>query len=119
MFRDRTVDFAVTLVTNVNAGSEAVVGRYLEPGAHEATVSPLGLAWPRNVYSLSHVALPFRPDDPLYGGPEARRSPGIRLGNFSLRGERGALRISPADMLRLRWNPFYSYLEQRVLEFVR
>ena len=34
------------------------------------------------------------------------------------RGERGVLRISPGDMLRIRWNPFYSYLEGRVLEFV-
>jgi hypothetical protein len=38
---------------------------------------------------------------------------------MALRGERGALRISAVDMLRLRWNPFYYYLEKRVLEFVK
>lgn len=27
----------------------------------------LGLEWPAGVLSLSHVALPFPPDDPLYG----------------------------------------------------
>lgn len=119
MFRDRAVEFSVTLVTNASAATEEVVGRHIEPGAREATVSPLGLAWPRYVYSLSHVALPFRPDDPLYGGPDAGKSPGIRLGNVALRGERGALRIGAADLLRLRWNPFHSYMERRVLEFVR
>ena len=119
MFRDRAVEFSVTLVTNASAASEVVAGRHIEPGAREATVSPLGLAWPENVYSLSHVALPFRPDDPLYGGPDAGKSPGIRLGNVALRGERGALRIGAADLLRLRWNPFHSYMERRVLEFVR
>ena len=119
MFRDRAVEFSVTLVTNASAASEVVAGRHIEPGAREATVSPLGLAWPEDVYSLSHVALPFRPDDPLYGGPDAGKSPGIRLGNVALRGERGALRIGAADLLRLRWNPVHSYMERRVLEFVR
>jgi hypothetical protein len=119
VFRDRAVEFTVTLVTNENAASQEVVARRLEPGAREATVSPLGLSWPRYVYSLSHVALPFRPDDPLYGGPDAGKSPGISLGNVALRGERGALRIGAADLLRLRWNPFHPYMERRVLEFVR
>ena len=119
VFRDRAVDFSITLVTNASAASEEVVARHIEAGAREATVSPLGLAWPRYVYSLSHVALPFRPDDPLYGGPDAGKSPGIHLGNVALRGERGALRIGAADLMRLRWNPFHSYMERRALEFVR
>jgi alpha-beta hydrolase superfamily lysophospholipase len=119
VLRDRAFDFSVTLVTNESAASQKVVARHLEPGASEAMVSPLGLIWPRYVYSLSHVALPFRPDDPLYGGSDAGKSPGISLGNVALRGERGALRIGAADLLRLRWNPFHSYMERRVLEFVR
>ena len=28
------------------------------------------------------------------------------------------LGTSPADMLRIRWNPFYDYVEQRTLEFL-
>ena len=63
------------------------------------------------------MALPFPPDDPLYGSVGAE-SPGIQLGNVALRGERGVLQVSAADMLRLRWNPFYSYLERRVVEFM-
>jgi hypothetical protein len=43
-------------------------------------------------------------------------SPGIRLGRIALRGEKGVLEVAAADMLRLRWNPFYPYLERRVME---
>jgi hypothetical protein len=75
--------------------------------------------WPKGLYSLSHVALPISPKDPLYGGPDAGKSPGIKLGDLALRGERGVLQIPAADMLRLRWNPFYPYMERRLLEFVR
>jgi hypothetical protein len=39
-------------------------------------------------------------------------------GNMDLRGEREVLQIPAEDMIRLRWNPFYSYLERRLLEFV-
>jgi hypothetical protein len=71
-----------------------------------------------DVYSLSHVALPMPPDDPVYGGDEAGPSPGIDLGNRALRGEKGVLRVPAADMLRLRYNPFHSYMQHSVLEFM-
>jgi hypothetical protein len=65
------------------------------------------------------VALPFPPDDPLYGGQGGAKSPGIHLGDLALRGERGVLLIPASEILRLRWNPFYSYLEGKVLEFFK
>ena len=106
----------MSLVTNKYEKSQAVVVRRSEAGASEFSDSDLDLHWPRDVYSLSHVALPFPPDDPLYGGPDAGTSPGIQLGRVTLRGERGVLVLSAADMLRLRWNPFHEYIETRVLE---
>ena len=63
-------------------------------------------------------ALPFPPDDPLYGGPNAGASPGVQLGNVVLRGERGMLIVSTSDLMRLRWNPFHGYLEKRTVDFV-
>jgi hypothetical protein len=42
----------------------------------------------------------------------------VRLGDISLRGERSVLQISANAMLRLRWNPFYAYLEERTLAFL-
>jgi alpha-beta hydrolase superfamily lysophospholipase len=111
--------FTLTLVTNEGSRSRRVVSRTKRPGSTEMTESDLGLSWPDDVYSLSHVALPFPPDDPLYGGQPLEKSPGIRLGNIALRGERGVLQIPASDMLRLRWNPFYPYVEARALAFLR
>jgi hypothetical protein len=80
------------------------------------TIDP-EMAWPQGMYSLSHIALPFPENDPLYGSGAGGRE--VTLGNLALRGERGAIRIPPAGMLRQRWNPFYSLLEMRTIKFTR
>jgi alpha-beta hydrolase superfamily lysophospholipase len=111
-------DYGLTIVTNENPKSLAVVERHYAGGEADAVERGLGLRWPDSVFSLSHVALPFPPDDPLYGDDPDVESPGISLGALDLRGERGVLQISGTDQLRLRWNPFYPYLEKRLLRFV-
>lgn len=116
---DGTPRFDITVVTNEGPETAAVVARTRRAGQPVATSIPLGLSWPRDLHSLSHVALPMRYDDPLYGGDESVSSPGIRIGVVSLRGERGVLRIGAAEMLRLRWNPFYPWMEARVLELMK
>jgi alpha-beta hydrolase superfamily lysophospholipase len=118
LFARTDLSFAIALVTNEKEASRQVVVRRRGAGGAPITVSPLGMAWPSNVYSLAHIALPFPPDDPVYGGPEAKASPGIQLGNLVLRGEHGVLQVAPADLLRAHWNPFHSYLERRMLEFM-
>ncbi len=110
--------FTLSLVTNEDAYSKKVIERSWRPGQQIGTDRVLGLEWPDDVYSLTHVALPFPPGDPLYGGQPDRASPGVSLGRLALRGERGVLQVSAAQMLRLRWNPFYPYLEERVLDFM-
>jgi hypothetical protein len=76
-----------------------------------SAVEPLGLRWPQGVVSLSHVALSFPPDDPLYGATRSENEDLVFLGDLAIRGERGLIGI-PADwLLRQRYNPFYSYLE--------
>jgi alpha-beta hydrolase superfamily lysophospholipase len=110
--------FMLTLVSNKDETDESMVTFSRMPGSSAVEVCDTGLAWPRGVYSLAHVALPFRPDDPVYGGDEAGPSPGVKLGNLALRGERKVLRIPASAMLRLRYNPFYSYQEQRILAFI-
>ncbi|WP_346839591.1 alpha/beta fold hydrolase [Microbulbifer sp. SAOS-129_SWC] len=111
-------DYALTLVTNVDSQSLAVTAVHWPPNQKFATRTPLGLSWPPGIYSLSHVALPFAPDDPVYGGFPPGPGPGIQLGNLAWRGERGALQISASTQLRLRWNPFYPWLEGRVVQFL-
>lgn len=109
--------FTLSLLTNENPTSSTVLVRTWLPGLNSFTEAGPGLQWPAGVYSLSHVALPFPPEDPLYGGHPGLPSPGIALGNVALRGVRGVLQVSPATMLRMHWNPFYSFLEARMLEF--
>ena len=116
---DGTLPFAVTLVANENPQNTTVIARHKPPFSVEVSgTEPLDLAWPRGVISLSHVALPFPPDDPLYG----QRPPGnedvLFLGQMAIQGERGLMKIPPDWLLRLRYNPFYDYLERRVLEWV-
>ena len=108
-----------TLVTNIDSSSAIVAARVFAAGDSQSRVEPLHTAWPDKVYSLSHVALPFAPEDPLYGCCPVEKSPGIQLGNVVLRGERGVLRTDPAMLLRIRWNPFYDYLQQRIMEFLK
>ncbi len=110
-------EYIFSLVTNLNTGNRSVTVQITKPGDANFTETPLHLGWPTGIYSLAHVALPFPPDDPLYGGLPTEASPGINLGDLALRGERGVLLIPPAEMLRLRWNPFYPYVESRILDF--
>jgi hypothetical protein len=111
--------YFLALISNESIDSSKVAAFQRAPGSREKTVIPLNLTWPAGVYSLSHVALPFAPDDPLYGGNTAAESPGVQLGNVVLRGENGVLHINPAGLLRMHWNPFYDYMEQRVLQFMK
>ena len=67
--------------------------------------------------SLSHVALPISPHDPLYGRRPPDNDDVLFLGEMAMQGERGLLKL-PADwLLRIRYNPFYQLLENRVLKW--
>ena len=111
--------FDLTVVTNEQEESNRVVAiRNKSDKMAAADPTYLG-TWPAGIFSLSHVSLPFPPDDPVYGGPDAGESPGIQLGQLDMRGERGVLRISGTDFLRLRWNPFFDHLQSRTLEFIQ
>lgn len=97
----------------------AVVGRRKTPHADgPPKTTDINLRWPPGVISLSHIALPFPPDDPLYGQrPPADRGT-IFLGLMNLKGERDLLKIPYDWLMRLRYNPFYAYLEERPIDWV-
>ena len=111
-------EYELTVISNIDPDRPEVAAFDLDKrGVAEAGV-PLGLAWPQDVFSLSHVALPFDSSDSLYGARPSPPSPGVSLGDVALRGERGVLHIGEAAMLRQRWNPFYPYLSARTMEFL-
>jgi alpha-beta hydrolase superfamily lysophospholipase len=118
LIADATLPFRVTFVTNASRESTAVVARHKAPfSAGVSKVEELDLAWPPGVVSLSHVALPFPPDDPLYGRRPPENEDALFLGEMAMQGERGLLDLPAEWLLRMRYNPFYEVLEQRVLEW--
>jgi alpha-beta hydrolase superfamily lysophospholipase len=115
----RELPYTLTVVANVNAETLEVTERTKTPGTDEPRLTPLDLEWPRNVYSLSHIALPFSPDNWLYGLEQPLEMDyGFNLGGVAPRGERNLLRLSANQFLRLRYNPFFEYVERRVRETV-
>ncbi|MCA9286066.1 MAG: alpha/beta hydrolase [Phycisphaerales bacterium] len=108
--------FRLALVTNTAPESSQVMVR-MRDGA-EYSETPLDLAWPTDTYSLSHLAIPFSPTDPVYGTAEATEVTKLPLGSLDLRGETGVLMIPSSMMLRLRHNPFYPYLRTHMTEWL-
>jgi alpha-beta hydrolase superfamily lysophospholipase len=111
-----TLPFALSVLTNESEDSPRIALRHTPAGSTERSITPTDLEWPPAIFSLSHLALPFAPDDVLYGLEARKGADVVQLGALALRGERGVLRITPDEMLRLHSNPFYPYLERRVLE---
>ena len=112
--------YVLTLITNQHPNTATVVARSKLPGksAYEPA-SPLDLEWPSFIYSQSHVSVPFRPSDPVYGDPsQSEASSPLRLGAMAPRGEKGMLSLSLDGLLRLRYNVFFDYMAHRLREVI-
>lgn len=117
---DPGLPFAVTLVTNESPDSLAVEARHQLPFTDQVSSrEALGIQWPGTVISLSHVALPIPPDDPLYGQRPPDNDQILFLGEMAIRGERGMFALSADWLLRMRYNPFYAYLETTALDWAK
>ena len=113
-------NFRSVVITNADDKSDEVVERVTEAGATNETVRPLGLVYPVEVYSLSHVAIPFPIEDSLYGmRPDPTDDYGVQLGAMALRGERGTLIVTLDSLIRMSSNPFYPYMIGRIEEGIR
>ena len=112
--------YTTTLITNINKESREVLVKTKKPQSPIETNEALGMAWPEKVYSLSHVAIPFSPDDLLYGpmGP-SELNHYINIGTFSPRGEKNILNVPTDLLMRLRYNPFYEYMKIRILDIIK
>ena len=112
---NEALPYRLTLITNADDRSMAVVEKSRAPRKGVIERVDLGLEWPPQVYSLSHVAIPFPPDDWTYGvrrgGPAGY---GLQLGALEPRGEMQLLRVPASSFLRLRHNPFFDYVESRL-----
>jgi alpha-beta hydrolase superfamily lysophospholipase len=116
-YRERT--FRLTVMTNRNHESLDLVARSGDPGSSDLAETDTNLAWPADTFSLSHIALPFSPNDPVYGRtPDESLGKIVHLGLLSPRGERAVLVVPMDVLMRVSSNPFYPYLEERTLAWV-
>ncbi|NKF52631.1 alpha/beta fold hydrolase [Shewanella sp. WXL01] len=115
---DINKNFDVTLVENISVNSAQVQARTVSHELKGDQFKTLNYIWPQDVFSLSHVALPFPANDPLYGVDVADDYPFIRIGQAIYSGERGLFSVPPSDMLRQKWNPFYPYVVERMQGFI-
>ncbi|MCO4812833.1 MAG: alpha/beta fold hydrolase [Gammaproteobacteria bacterium] len=119
LLTEDALPFGVTVISNADDQSRAVVARFKAPGSRDiSSTTSLGMSWPQDVYSLSHVALPFPIDDPLYGPHPPEDDDTLHFGKIALRGERDLYKLPGNWLVRMRYNPFYDLLETRTLQWI-
>ena len=106
-------NYTLTVLGATSQDDANVLARSRAAHANAIAAQPIGMAYPLEVYSLSHVALPFADDDPLYGLHPSGQG-GLRLGAIAVRGERNALLVSQDALSRLGSNPFHAYMLSRI-----
>ncbi|WP_348957277.1 alpha/beta hydrolase [Enterobacter cloacae complex sp. Mu1197] len=107
--------YSVTIITNASEHTFSTVVKITPAGRTQETVVPLAQSWPQDVYSLSHVAVPFPPDDDLYGRePGVKNRYGISLGTIALWGETSVLSVGKEALMRVTSNPFYDFMQERI-----
>jgi alpha-beta hydrolase superfamily lysophospholipase len=110
-------NYTMTVIGNEKSWSESISAQSRKPHQTKFNTRPLGMAWPEEFYSLSHVALPFPPDDEIYGfSTGSNPSDFIQIGSVQMVGEWGALTFPSNLYTRARSNPFFGYIQQRILE---
>jgi alpha-beta hydrolase superfamily lysophospholipase len=108
--------FRLTVVGNQRIDTQDVAQWIREPGQREMTPVATGMAWPNNVFSLGHLAIPTPVDDPMYGLTPRSAPDGLALplGRGAPSGESGALMIGLGQFARLRSNPFFPVILERI-----
>ncbi|WP_322029115.1 alpha/beta hydrolase [Paraburkholderia sp. J76] len=110
-------NYRTTVVANASPDSPHTVERSVYAGEVQTQVKPLDIDYPQDIFSLSHVAIPFPITDSLYGiAPDDSENFNEHLGTLAPRGERGTLILTLDSMFRIASNPFFPYLLQRIDE---
>jgi len=120
IMQDSTLSFTTTLVTNKHSNTTQVISKTSPAFSNQIVSSEaLKISWPVGVISLSHVALPISPLDNLYGQRPPDNEDFLFLGQMAIQGELGLLKIPTDWMFRLRYNPFYDFLENKTLNWLQ
>ncbi len=107
--------YRITVVTNNKTDNATTVVRSIAAGQVTEELRVLDVPYPPEVFSLSHVAIPFPLTDSLYGlKPGTDESFGVNLGTMVPRGERGALLVNMDFLSRIASNPFFAFVLERI-----
>ncbi len=114
------LEYDVEILRNHSADGNEIDVLKLAAGATAPELDHTELAWPPGTISLSHIAIPFRPDDAVYGDGSAQINglAAVPLGSLSPRGEAGVLTLTPNYLLRARHNPFHAYQAQVLTDWL-
>jgi len=114
------LNFGVTILRNRNRYSLEINSWTLAAGQSIPVVDRTNFNWPRGIYSLSHIAVPFRADDQVYGDGSVRNdnNPGVVFGALAPRGEQGVLQLTSDYFLRTRYNPFFGFQASYLTEWL-
>ncbi len=110
--------YDVTVLRNRDSDTAAVDIVTLAAGSSQATTTGSDLNWPAGIYSLSHIALPFRPDDAVYGDGATPTALPFSFGALAPRGEAGVLLLGSDYYLRARYNPFHGFQADAILAWL-
>lgn len=113
--------YRITIIGNDAAHPGETFANIIDAGATSAQTRPLNIAYPPEVFSMSHVSIPFPLDDPLYGlRPDSSQEDfGVQLGTLAPRGERGALVVNMDFLSRVASNPFFPFMIERIEDGIR
>lgn len=113
--------YRITIVGNDAANPTATIARTIGAGETSERVKYLGVRYPLEIFSMSHVSIPFPLDDPLYGlYPDTSYEDfGVQLGTLAPRGERGALVVNMDFLSRVASNPFFPFVLERIEHGIR
>lgn len=114
------LNFNVTVIQNRDSVSRAVDTMTLLSGSSDADIAATNMEWPESVFSLSHIALPFRADDAVYGdgNDDVQGGHRVSFGALAPRGERSVMRLNAEYFLRMRYNPFFAFQQSYMIEWL-
>ena len=120
LMQSSMLKYTVTRITNRDPDSPLVQAEMRAARSETVIVTPLDFEWPRSVFSLAHLAIPFPPDDPLYGSsPSDSDAFAVHIGTLALKGERRVLLVPASQLIRVRYNPFHDYMASRITEVIK
>lgn len=113
--------YRITIIGNDRSNPMTTFARTFDAGATKDQVQTLSIAYPPEIFSMSHVSIPFPLDDPLYGlhPDNSQEDFGVQLGTLTPRGERGALVVNMDFLSRVASNPFFPYMLERIEAGIR